>query len=632
MDIGNRGSTAVNLIQSAGSLLLYWTCRDQRSYCLLLVIALFIPSTVARNLVRIPARSYTAVDERTGIRTNIRIDEFLLSPTEVTEDEFAAVVGSNPSPYQGSNLPVQNVSWWDAIRYCNARSLREGLQPCYDLSSGRCDRNRSGYRLPTEAEWMSAAGDEGTGTAQPVFSLIATLGSRDTKDLNGLMEIVRKGPTAVAVHQPNRLGMYDMIGNVWEWCQDWFDSVLSYPSAHNPGGPAWGIARTVRGGSFASSISSWAKGYRTSMAPEQRSRFTGFRVCRTAIGSAKPPVTGQEINWFKPYDKRPRASEAGAGKLSPLLQAGSASIASPAQWQPHAAELRAKWHKLLGTCPAGIRSPALRPIRVFHEPEYTGTLAALQVEADSSEDVFIMVPNGSAEKPRPVVIVPFYDVDASAGKDMGGRRYSSPSVRSFALLAVQQGWIAIAVRWFGESYGESYTEAVANLQLRHPGCTGLGKWVSDARQVINYAVARPDIDARRIAIIGHSLGGKMALYAAAFDERIGVAVASEPGIGFSQSNYDDFWYFGKQLQTAPAGTDQHELLALMAPRPFLLIGGDMFDGNNSWRYIDAARQVYALFGADQRIGYLNHHQGHSPTPDAAWRAVEWIRHFITSNP
>jgi pimeloyl-ACP methyl ester carboxylesterase len=593
----------------------------------LLAAVLFLPAAFARDLVRIPARSSTVVDERTGIRTNIRIGEFLLSPTEITEDDYVAVMGTNPSAYKGGNLPVQNVSWWDAVHYCNARSIREGLEPCYDLSSGRCDRNRNGYRLPTEAEWLSAAGENDKANSENL-TVSATIGSRDTKDLNALMEIVRRGPTSVAVHHPNRLGIYDMIGNVWEWCQDWFDSVVSYPSTDNPEGPAWGISRTLRGGSFASSTSTWAKGYRTSMEPDRRSRFTGFRVCRTASTFAPLPVSEPQASWFKPYNERPPELEHTEATLSPLLQSGNTRITSSTQWQARAAELRAKWHGLLGTCPAELQSPAFRPIRVFHEPEYTGTLGALQVEADSTEDVFVMVPNRPADKPRPVVIVPFYDVDASAGKDMGGRRYSPPGVRSLALLAVQQGWIAIAVRWFGESYGESYSEAVANLELRHPGCTGLGKWVSDAHEVINYLDNRPDVDSTRIAVIGHSLGGKMALYAAAFDERIGVAIASEPGIGFNQSNYDDYWYFGKQILKAPPGTNQHELLALIAPRPFLLIGGDQFDGKNSWRYIDAARQVYALYGADQRIGYLNHHQGHSPTPDAAWRAIEWIRHFI----
>ena len=145
---------------------------------------------------------------------------------------------------------------------------------------------------------------------------------------------------------------------------------------------------------------------------------------------------------------------------------------------------------------------------------------------------------------------------------------------------------------------------------------------------MNHLAARPDIDRARIAIIGHSLGAKMALYAAAFDERIAVAVASEPGIGFKQSNYDSIWYFGERLAVALPGTDQHELLGMLAPRPFLLIGGDQYDTAESWHCINAARPVYSLFGAEAKLGYYNHHQGHSPAPEAAWLAMEWIRRFF----
>jgi acetyl esterase/lipase len=157
----------------------------------------------------------------------------------------------------------------------------------------------------------------------------------------------------------------------------------------------------------------------------------------------------------------------------------------------------------------------------------------------------------------------------------------------------------------------------------------MGKWVSDAHALVNYLAKRPDVDSDRIGIIGHSLGGKMALYAAAMDERISVAVASELGMGFSQSNYDDYWYFGKRLAAAPPGTDQHELLGMLAPRPFLLIGGDQYDRENSWNYINSAKQVYALFDRANSIGYLNHHTGHTPTPDAVRAAMDWLKHFLS---
>jgi pimeloyl-ACP methyl ester carboxylesterase len=186
----------------------------------------------------------------------------------------------------------------------------------------------------------------------------------------------------------------------------------------------------------------------------------------------------------------------------------------------------------------------------------------------------------------------------------------------------------VAIRWFAESYGESYAEAVANLKLRHPNCTGLGKWVWDAHRLLDYLYTLPEIDRENIGIIGHSLGGKMSLYAAAFDPRITAVVASELGIGLSFSNYDDYWYFGDFINKIDKRTDQHDLIGLVAPRPFLLIGGDTFDTAQSWYYINAARQVYQLYGKPLNIGYFNHHTGHSPTPEAVWRSMEWLAHFL----
>ena len=169
---------------------------------------------------------------------------------------------------------------------------------------------------------------------------------------------------------------------------------------------------------------------------------------------------------------------------------------------------------------------------------------------------------------------------------------------------------------------------VANLALRHPGATGLGKWVADARRVVDFVETLPDADTTRIGIMGHSLGGKMALYAAAFEPRISAVVSSELGVGFKDSNYGDYWYLGDKLASAPAGTDQHELIALVAPRPFLLIGGDEYDKAESWHYINAARAVYEQSGKGQNIGYFNHHTGHTPSPESIALSFDWLNRFL----
>lgn len=112
------------------------------------------------------------------------------------------------------------------------------------------------------------------------------------------------------------------------------------------------------------------------------------------------------------------------------------------------------------------------------------------------------------------------------------------------------------------------------------------------------------------------------------DERISVTVSSEGGISLKFSNYEDYWYFGEYIQDVPEDTDQHELLGLMAPRPFLLIGGDQYDTEKSWYYINAAQEVYNLYGEEEKIGYFNHHSGHSPSPHAVNLAFEWLNHFL----
>ncbi|MBL8221077.1 MAG: SUMF1/EgtB/PvdO family nonheme iron enzyme [Bryobacterales bacterium] len=559
-------------------------------------------------MVRIPADSREVTDAETGIAIRISTGEFLLSPHEVTQVEYEVVMGLNPSVYKGAQRPVENVTWWDAIRYANHRSVLERLQPVYDLATGRADLARNGYRLPTEAEWEVAL----TG-ADPKQ---ANLGSSNTKQTGPLVQLVtEKGTKPVGSFAANKLGLHDMLGNVWEWTGDYFDPVAATVQQQ-----AHGVARTIRGGSFVSTVSGWSKGYRSSMPAGHKSRYTGFRVART-VSAAVHPISGSE--WFRPYQQPPSGFETATGALTPLL----ASTETVQTWAKKRSALREKWRGILGAPAIAPPAPNARLIESYAERGLRGSILELQTEPDSWEKILVLQPAVASSAPLPVVIVPYYDVDVPAGRNLGGRSFMAGSVRSYAYLAAQRGYMAIAIRWFGESYGERYDEAVANLAMRHPQSTGLGKWVWDAQRLLDYIGTMPDADSKRIAIIGHSLGAKMALYAAAMDDRIGNVIFSEGGIGFKMSNYDDFWYLGEKMKSLPAGTDQHELMALLAPRPFLLIGGDEYDGNESWHYINAARAVYGLFQKPEQIGYFNHHKGHSPTQEAISHAMRWLERF-----
>lgn len=578
---------------------------------LVATVALALACTAAdtRKLVPIGPVSREVDDAATGIKVRVSVGRFLMSPAEVTQREFEDVIGYNPSFHKGADLPVENVTWWEAIRYSNLRSAREGLEPCYDLASGACDLSRNGYRLPTDAEWTLAAGAAPDRARVQEF---ANLGSADTKDTALLVKALAERATKpVASYSPNEFGLYDMLGNVWEWCTDWFNPVTSPQRAADPAGPLRGLARIVRGGSFISTTSQWARGYRFPMEPERKSRFTGFRVCRTAF-SARASAEA-DAAWFEPFNRVPPGFERATGDLSAL---------------PARAAIEKKWRGLLGATSVSAPAPAVKVIETVREQNYTGRLMYLQVEPDWWEKVFLMMPEPAPKRPLPVVIVPYYDVDVPAGKNMGGTTFTPGGVRAFAYLAAQRGFIAVAIRWWGQSYGEGVAEAVANLKRRHPNVTGMGKWVWDSRRLVDWLCTQPEVDRSRIGMIGHSLGAKLTLYAMAMDDRIAAGAFSEGGIGLSFSNYEDYWYLGEVTHSLEKGTDHHELLALIAPRPFLLIGGDSADSDKSWYYVNAVRPIYAANGKPMQIGYFNHRSGHSPTPEATRLAMDWLGRFL----
>jgi formylglycine-generating enzyme len=200
---------------------------------------------------------------------------FWLMATEVTQGQYLEVMGKNPSRDKGDDLPVEQVRWLDAVKYANALSTQEGLASCYRVTgeSTKWPRGLScrGYRLPTEAEWEYAArADESTR-----HSGSDTVGSVGWWDGNSGSATHRVGQKSA-----NAWGLYDMNGNVWEWCWDWYGTELS--GGRNPVGPAAGSYRVPRGGSWGSPAEDARVAVRGRVAPSQRNGNVGFRLARTA--------------------------------------------------------------------------------------------------------------------------------------------------------------------------------------------------------------------------------------------------------------------------------------------------------------------------------------------------------------
>jgi formylglycine-generating enzyme required for sulfatase activity len=178
----------------------------------------------------------------------VKVDGFLMDQTLVTQDVYQKTTGSNPSRRKNPGNPVEQATWTAAIKFCNARSTQEGLTPCYDLKTGQCNFAANGYRLPTEAEWEYACR---AGSTTKYF-----FGDNDA-ELNsyGWFQDNAEGrPHPVARKKPNAWQLYDMTGDLWEWCNDYYGSKYYRTSAgDNPRGPEEGDKRVLRGGAWSSS-------------------------------------------------------------------------------------------------------------------------------------------------------------------------------------------------------------------------------------------------------------------------------------------------------------------------------------------------------------------------------------------
>ena len=213
-------------------------------------------------MIALPAGRVTLSDRRTRRSWSVELPPYRLAEFPVTQAQYAQVIGERPSAARGDRLPVEGVSWRDAVRFCNALSELDGFAPAYRLHTDgegvEWDDSADGYRLPTEAEWEHACR---AGTTGPRYGPLDEIAWYRGNSHERIHEVGGK--------RPNAWGLYDMLGNVWDWCWDVYDAEV------------YGTYRVLRGGGWFDEHWSCRASVRRRSHPTFAVDDVGFRVARS---------------------------------------------------------------------------------------------------------------------------------------------------------------------------------------------------------------------------------------------------------------------------------------------------------------------------------------------------------------
>lgn len=330
-----------------------------------------------------------------------------------------------------------------------------------------------------------------------------------------------------------------------------------------------------------------------------------------------------EVPWLGETQRPPGPVPANAPPVRSLMvDSRGRRILNRTAWETRASEIRVGWEQFLSSWEYPRQPPEYEILDTERFPTVTRRLIRYQSERNVSVEAYLLEPKRTPLKvPGVVVFHSTVDYTIRQGAGLEGEPGTA-----WGLRLAERGMVALCPRcflWDG-SEPPNYLAQVQAHERRHPGTRGMTKMLFDGHRALDLLASLEQVDPERLGACGHSLGAKETLYLAAFDTRVKAAVFSEGGISLDFSNWDAPWYLGLK----PPGHDHHELLALVAPRAFLVIGGESADGAKSWPLVERAIEAYRIYGEPCHIGLYDHGQGHRVPPAAEGRVYQWLEAYL----
>lgn len=351
----------------------------------------------------------------------------------------------------------------------------------------------------------------------------------------------------------------------------------------------------------------------------------------TAAEATMLAPRSQDELWaiLKPHFEPPAEYGSGGAYRSPLLFNDGSQVKTPADWQRRRQEILATWHGLMGAWPEPLENPTIE----LRESSKRGDLTQYDVRVDIAPGMkhrgILLVPPG--EGPFPAALVVYYEPETSVGLQK--------ELRDFGLQLARRGFVTLSIGG-PPKYNNSEGKPLQPLSFM--------AYVADncAKALANL----PQVDGERIGVVGHSYGGKWAMFASCLSERFACAAWSDGGIVFDEKranvNYWEPWYLGLDratkrkpgipkpenprtgayAQMIDEVRDLHELHALMAPRPFLVSGGAE-DRPARWEPLVHAIAVNRLLGHENRVAMTNR-KTHGPTPESNDQLYAFFEYFL----